>query len=171
MLKEYKEFRDAENIMPLATSDFRNPICQEMKSMRSGVMSTESSMQQQNFATEMKISALQPMDIISYGKIYNEQGSIDSSDTYASCQTHPSHSQGDLTEEADSNLYVNPLEAAEKCGNRVKKSASGEIGRNVDASPSVESLKDLRPFNEGSKITLNDIVPKHRKIRIQEIKI
>lgn len=40
---EYKEFRDAENIMPLATSDFRNPICQEMKSMRSGVMSTEPS--------------------------------------------------------------------------------------------------------------------------------
>lgn len=74
-----------------------------------------------------------------------------------------------MTEEADSNLYVNPLEAAEKCGNRVKKSASGEIGRNVDASPSIESLKDLRPFNEGSKITLNDIVPKHRKIRIQEV--
>ncbi|XP_031370210.1 uncharacterized protein LOC102675524 isoform X5 [Apis dorsata] len=178
--KEYKEFRDAENIMPLATSDFRNPICQEMKSMRSGVMSTEPSVHQQIFATEMKISALQPMDTTNYGKIYNEQGSIDSSDTYASCQTHPSHSQvssaghsadnnkGDLTEEADSNLYVNPLEAAEKCGNRVKKSTSGEIGRNVDASPSIESSKDLRPFNEGSKITLNDTVPKHKKIRIQE---
>lgn len=74
-----------------------------------------------------------------------------------------------MTEEADSNLYVNPLEAAEKCGNRVKKSASGEIGRNADASPSVESLKDLRPFNESSKIILNDTVPKHRKIRIQEV--
>ncbi|XP_043798125.1 potassium voltage-gated channel protein Shab isoform X5 [Apis laboriosa] len=166
--KEYKEFRDAENIMPLATSDFRNPICQEMKSMRSGVMSTEPSVHQQIFATEMKISALQSMDTTNYGKIYNEQGSIDSSDTYASCQTHPSHSQGDLTEETDSNLYVNPLEAAEKCGNRVKKSASSEIGRNVDASPSIESSKDLRPFNEGSKITLNDTVPKHKKIRIQE---
>lgn len=78
--------------------------------------------------------------------------------------------QGDLTEEADSNLYVNPLEAAEKCGNRVKKSASGEVGRNVnDVSPSVESLKDVRPLNEGSKITLNDAVPKHRKIRIQQV--
>lgn len=74
-----------------------------------------------------------------------------------------------MTEEADSNLYVNPLEAAEKCGNRVKKSTSGEIGRNVDASPSIESSKDLRPFNEGSKITLNDTVPKHKKIRIQEV--
>lgn len=76
-----------------------------------------------------------------------------------------------MTEEADSNLYVNPLEAAEKCGNRVKKSASGEVGRNVgDASPSVESLKDVRPFNEGSRVTLNDTVPKHRKIRIQQVR-
>ena len=81
-------------------------------------------------------------------------------------------SQGDLTEEADSNnLYVNPLEGAEKCGNsRVKKSVSGEVGRNVsDASPSVESLKDIRPYNEGGKVTLNDTVPKHRKIRIQQV--
>lgn len=60
---------------------------------------------------------------------------------------------------------MNPLEGAEKCGNsRVKKSVSGEVGRNVsDASPSVESLKDVRPFNEGGT------VPKHRKIRIQQV--
>jgi hypothetical protein len=80
--------------------------------------------------------------------------------------------QGDLTEEADSNLYVNPLEATEKCGTgRVKKSISGEIGRNVstDASPSVESLKEIRPSNEASKINLNDAIPKHRKIRIQQV--
>ncbi|XP_048265121.1 potassium voltage-gated channel protein Shab isoform X4 [Bombus terrestris] len=168
--KEYKEFRDAEDIMPLATSDFRNPICQEMKSMRSGgIMSMEPVAHQQIFAVEAKPSPAQPVDVPSFGRTYNEQGSVDSSDTYASCQTHPSHSQGDLTEEADSNLYVNPLEAAEKCGNRVKKSASGEVGRNVgDASPSVESLKDVRPFNEGSRVTLNDTVPKHRKIRIQQ---
>ncbi|CAD7004759.1 unnamed protein product [Ceratitis capitata] len=46
--------------------------------------------------------------------------SVDSSDTYASCQTHPFHSQGDLTADlADEacaldidmdNLYINPLE-------------------------------------------------------------
>lgn len=80
-------------------------------------------------------------------------------------------SQGDLTEEADTNnLYVNPLEAAEKCGNRVKKSVSGEVARNAsDASPSVESLKDVRPANEGGKAPLNDTVPKHRKIRIQQV--
>ncbi|KAK1132179.1 hypothetical protein K0M31_016302 [Melipona bicolor] len=166
---EYKDFRDAEDIMPLATSDFRNPICQEMKSMRSGTMSIEPVAHQPIFATETKVSPAQPVDATGYGKAYNEQGSVDSSDTYASCQTHPSHSQGDLTEEADSNLYVNPLEAAEKCGNRVKKSTSGEVGRNVtDVSPSVESLKDVRPFNEGGKVILNDTVPKHRKIRIQQ---
>ncbi|XP_043509447.1 uncharacterized protein LOC122528428 isoform X3 [Frieseomelitta varia] len=167
--QEYKDFRDAEDIMPLATSDFRNPICQEMRSMRSGTMSIEPVAHQPIFATETKVSPAQPVDATGYGKAYNEQGSVDSSDTYASCQTHPSHSQGDLTEEADSNLYVNPLEAAEKCGNRVKKSASGEVGRNVtDVSPSVESLKDVRPFNESGKVTLNDTVPKHRKIRIQQ---
>nr|XP_012143145.1 PREDICTED: uncharacterized protein LOC100882169 isoform X2 [Megachile rotundata] len=165
--KEYKDFRDAENIMPLATSDFRNPICQEMKSMKSG-MSAEPPVQ--TIFSETKVSPPQAVDASNYGKIYNEQGSVDSSDTYASCQTHPSHSQGDLTEEVDSNLYVNPLEAAEKCGNsRVKKSASGDVGRNAaDASPSVESLKDVRPSNDGSKVTLNDTVPKHRKIRIQQ---
>ncbi|KOX68035.1 hypothetical protein WN51_07331 [Melipona quadrifasciata] len=167
---EYKDFRDAEDIMPLATSDFRNPICQEMKSMRSGTMSIEPVAHQPIFATETKVSPAQPVDATGYGKAYNEQGSVDSSDTYASCQTHPSHSQGDLTEEADSNLYVNPLEAAEKCGNRVKKSTSGEVGRNItDVSPSVESLKDVRPFNEGGKVILNDTVPKHRKIRIQQL--
>ncbi|XP_017795494.1 PREDICTED: potassium voltage-gated channel protein Shab isoform X2 [Habropoda laboriosa] len=164
---EYKDFRDAENIMPLATSDFRNPICQEMKSMRSGALMEVA--HQQIFGNEVKPSPVQAIDASSYGKMYNEQGSVDSSDTYASCQTHPSHSQGDLTEEVDSNLYVNPLEAAEKCGNRVKKSASGEVGGNVtDVSPSVESLKDVRPFNESSKVILNDTVPKHRKIRIQQ---
>lgn len=80
--------------------------------------------------------------------------------------------QGDLTEENDSNLYVNPLEATEKCG-RVKKSISGEVGRNIisDTSPSVESLKDIRPSKEISKINLNDTIPKHRKIRIQQVSL
>ncbi|EFN88091.1 hypothetical protein EAI_03601, partial [Harpegnathos saltator] len=37
---EYKDFRDAENIMPLATSDFRNPVCQEMRSLRFNAISS-----------------------------------------------------------------------------------------------------------------------------------
>lgn len=48
-----------------------------------------------------------------------------------------------MTEEADSNLYVNPLESAEKC---------------VDST-----------MNEHSKVSLNDVVPKHRKLRIQQV--
>ncbi|XP_076333838.1 potassium voltage-gated channel protein Shab-like [Tachypleus tridentatus] len=43
-----------------------------------------------------------------------DMGSVDSSDTYASCNTHPFDSRADLTIEdstlARSNLYVNPLE-------------------------------------------------------------
>jgi len=69
-----------------------------------------------------------------------------------------------LTE--DSNLYINPLEATEKCGtSQMKKSISGEIGRSIitDTSPSAESLK------EGSKANLSDIIPKHRKVRIQQV--
>ncbi|KAL6444424.1 hypothetical protein ACFW04_001935 [Cataglyphis niger] len=174
--------------MPLATSDFRNPVCQEMRSLRfsigggssSGGGGTESGgggEQLGSSLAEQKISPVQPSEMLrmyneqgSYAKTYNEQGSVDSSDTYASCQTHPSHSQGDLTEEADSNLYVNPLEVTEKCGTgRVKKSISGEVGRNIITdTPSIESLKEIRSSNEACKVNLNDMVPKHRKIRIQQ---
>lgn len=95
--------------MPLATSDFRNPVCQEMRSIKfsddsgsggggSGAEHLDSSLM------ESKISLIQPSETLSFSRIYteqgynyvktyNEQGSIDSSDTYASCQTHPSHSQ------------------------------------------------------------------------------
>ncbi|XP_011860700.1 PREDICTED: uncharacterized protein LOC105557911 [Vollenhovia emeryi] len=172
---------DAENIMPLATSDFRNPVCQEMRFLRfsnSGGNGGSGAEHLGSSLVESKLSPsdIQPSEILSFTKIYNEQGynytksyneqgSIDSSDTYASCQTHPSHSQGDLTEEADSNLYINPMEATEKCRSQMKKSVSGEVGRNIttDMSPSAGSLK------EASKAKLNDImIPKHRKIRIQQ---
>lgn len=105
--------------MPLATSDFRNPVCQEMRSLRfsiggsgggggsgSGGGGTESGggvEQLGSLLAEPKISPVQPPEMLSfarmyneqgnYAKTYNEQGSVDSSDTYASCQTHPSHSQ------------------------------------------------------------------------------
>ncbi|XP_023290407.1 potassium voltage-gated channel protein Shab isoform X2 [Orussus abietinus] len=140
---EYKEYRDAEDIMPLATSDFRNPVCQEMRSLRSSSAEAR--------AFEAQASPVQVGDSGSYGgKPYNERGSVDSSDTYASCQTHPFHSQGDLTgdpaedaeealAETDSNLYVNPLEGADKSGN---------------AAPKIESP--------------GDPLPKHRKTRLQQ---
>jgi len=74
--------------------------------------------------------------------------------------------QGDLTEETDSNLYINPLEATEKCRTiQVKKSISDEVGRSIftDTSPCTEFLK------ETNKINPNDMIPKHRKIRIQQV--
>ncbi|XP_015595320.1 potassium voltage-gated channel protein Shab isoform X2 [Cephus cinctus] len=170
--KEYKEYRDAENIMPLATSDFRNPVCQEMRSLRGSILEA-------GCFEEVQTSPVQAVEAAPYGKSYNERGSVDSSDTYASCQTHPFHSQGDLTEEADSNLYVNPLEGTEKCSSNsdedgrlhVKKSTSGEMQQhNVtdDTSPSLESLKDINAPNGGSRGSLNNALPKHRKTRVQQ---
>lgn len=115
---------DAENLMPLATSDFRNPVCQEMRSLRfiiggggggSGVVGSgglgisigggsSGAEQLGRLFVEPRTPPIQPPEALtyprmyheqqgSYAKAYNEQGSVDSSDTYASCQTHPSHSQ------------------------------------------------------------------------------
>lgn len=56
--------------MPLATSDFRNPICLEMKLLRSGG----------GRGMEGGVGVV-------------DMGSVDSSDTYASCNTQPFNSQ------------------------------------------------------------------------------
>lgn len=93
--------------MPLATSDFRNPVCQKMRSLRFNNSNGGggSGAEHLGFSLmESKISSIQPLETLNftrtynehgynYIKTYNEHGSIDSSDTYASCQTHPSHSQ------------------------------------------------------------------------------
>ncbi|KAJ8673557.1 hypothetical protein QAD02_004819, partial [Eretmocerus hayati] len=127
---DYKEWRDAEDIMPLATSDLK---CT--------------------------------------GKNYNERGSVDSSDTYASCQTHPFYSENDLTAEVDSNLYVNPLDGSND-KRSVKKSASGEqiVHMALNVSPSAESLKEImnKTGTGLDKTNANESIPKHRKSRIQQ---
>lgn len=99
--------------MPLATSDFRNPVCQEMRFLRfssgsgsgggSGGGGGSGAEQLGSLLVEPRMSPVRPPEMLSlvkicneqgnYAKMYNEQGSVDSSDTYASCQTHPSHSQ------------------------------------------------------------------------------
>lgn len=104
--------------MPLATSDFRNPVCQEMRFLRfssgsgsgggSGGGGGSGAEQLGSSLVEPRTSPIRNAGMISpemlslvkiyneqgnYAKMYNEQGSVDSSDTYASCQTHPSHSQ------------------------------------------------------------------------------
>lgn len=108
--------------------------------------------------------------------------SVDSSDTYASCQTHPCMSQGDLTADLaqegldkcydSNNLYINPL--AKSNGNdslrsQVKKSASGDVGMRQLATD--ERYKNFQPYENlerGSRVSLNETpVPKHRKARFQ----
>lgn len=124
--------------------------------------------------------------------------SVDSSDTYASCQTHPFLSQGDLTgeiadishtlDEMDMNdLYFSSLERGRpsiasvlpevsfKCG-QVKKSASGEASlHSLAAAPMEEVMKNFQSFemaariDRGSHASLNDQqLPKHRKTRFQQ---
>lgn len=99
--------------------------------------------------------------------------SVDSSDTYASCQTHPFLSQGDLTADFNDevcaldidmdNLYINPLEK-DASGNattgymvglpqtqstgqlraHVKKSASGDTAlRNLAAASGLSPMDDV----------------------------
>ncbi|KAJ8941338.1 hypothetical protein NQ318_004782 [Aromia moschata] len=81
--QDFKDFVDAENLMPLATSDFRNPICLEMRMLR---------------ASEQTISAFGfPEELDAEKKGSNvangDMTSMDSSDTFASCTTHPFNSQ------------------------------------------------------------------------------
>lgn len=107
--------------MPLPTSDFRNPVCLEMKALKSGYWA-----QSGGRYVPMSIDLSNANKIGGNNNNNNNNngdlGSVDSSDTYASCNTHPFHSQGDLTSDIadsscaivdlvlDSNLYVNPLD-------------------------------------------------------------
>lgn len=109
-----------------------------------------------------------------------------------------SYFQSDLTEEIDSNLYVNPLDGGDKTGLRgmnscgVKKSASGEIAHKaLNVSPSAESLKEInmqahhqqqlqhlpvaRAIASAAHVAivrtpLSDTIPKHRKSRVQQVR-
>lgn len=122
---------------------------------------------------------------------YNgDLASVDSSDTYASCQTHPFLSQADLDQDMEmdgsrtldeidmNNLYINPLEkgATNLIRSQVKKSASGDTAlRSLggDASPMDEGFQQYQTFEQrerGSRGSLNETpVPKHRKTRFQQL--
>lgn len=69
--------------MPLATSDFRNPVCLEMKTLRAE-------------AAEAYSAAFREADVNTKTQWNNNNGdlgSMDSTDTFASCNTHPFLSQ------------------------------------------------------------------------------
>lgn len=174
--------------MPVATSDFRNPVCLEMKTLRDEIAF-------ESF-TELDARCKQ---INQYNNISNtnnnnnsnnngDLGSVDSTDTFASCNTHPFHSQGDLTSDVgdiscaiDSNLYVNPLDKSGENSpvtqtvlprtSGVKKSASGDTAlRSLGTSPIDEIFKGFGPLDRGSRVSLNDSpLPRQRRTRFQQV--
>ncbi|XP_041772343.1 potassium voltage-gated channel protein Shab isoform X2 [Anopheles merus] len=160
--KEYKEFIDAEGLMPLPTSDFHTTVCMEMRMLRNSM--NNNCIATANQFGPSTISYPYPyMDtpikhpangagaatngangaisngssgggaaagatggggggtFINSNSNNGDLASVDSSDTYASCQTHPFLSQADLTSDIvdmpfdldtldTNNLYINPLE-------------------------------------------------------------
>lgn len=86
--QDFKDFVDAENLMPLPTNDFRNPVCLEMRTLRSGMVDIFASF------GEVDLDGKVVPAIANNGA---EMGSMDSSDTFASCRTHPYHSQVNMT--------------------------------------------------------------------------
>lgn len=161
--------------MPLATTDFRNPVCLEMKLMKTSEQT-------------INTFGFPEIDIEKKNNINNgDLTSVDSSDTFASCTTHPFNSLGDLTSAfvdttsvADSNLYINPLHksgdnspvtsAVSERTNTVKKSASGDTALSLATSPMDEVFKEFGIIDRGSRVSLNDSpLPKHRKTRFQVI--
>ncbi|XP_073975271.1 potassium voltage-gated channel shaker cognate b isoform X2 [Rhodnius prolixus] len=166
--KDYKEFTDAENLMLFSTTDFSNPICLEMKLLRSGVgLDSGGSLP----LVEIGGSRGGGEGGTSGAGGAMEIGSVDSTDTYASCNTQPFNSQADLTEE-DSNLYVNPLliEPPPEPARNVKKSASGDTALHSLADEEETALTAFPGGPErGSRGSLNETpLPKHRKTRFQQ---
>ncbi|XP_045461765.1 uncharacterized protein LOC123671920 isoform X1 [Harmonia axyridis] len=171
--KSFKEFVDAENLMPLPTSDFRNPVCLEMRTIRAEHAEHDLLMDMAEREAKQKHRS--------------DMGSVDSSDTFESCRTHPFNSQGDLiasdmTDQPcvlDSNLYVNPMDKSTDNSpdaftpsrpGGVKKSASGDTAlRSLGASPSDEAFRGFGPMERGSRVSLNDSpLPKSRRTRFQQ---
>ncbi|KAL0271596.1 UNVERIFIED_CONTAM: hypothetical protein PYX00_008643 [Menopon gallinae] len=224
--KDFKDFIDAENLMPLPTSDLRQPVCMEMRTMKanketypsygenalalyetSNVAGSEVPIDYHQHPYKTKREKFhehnREFNILSdlpsrpssepiksstasaVNEHKNDMGSVDSSDTYASCNTHPFLSEGDLTLDdqgvsivdyvLDSNLYVNPLDIPNGDGSNlvrgIKKSASGDTAlRNLGVSPMEETFSNFGGAPErGSRGSLNDSpVPKHRKTRFQQ---
>lgn len=121
-----------------------------------------------------------------YSSNGGDLGSVDSTDTFASCNTHPFHSQGDLTSDVaepscaiDSNLYVNPLDKSGENSpvtpartSGFKKSASGDTAlRSLGTSPVDEIFKGFGPLDRGSRVSLNDSpLPRQRRTRFQQVR-
>uniref|UniRef100_A0A182N8B8 Uncharacterized protein n=1 Tax=Anopheles dirus TaxID=7168 RepID=A0A182N8B8_9DIPT len=172
MALEYKEFIDAEGLMPLPTSDFHTTVCMEMRmlknSMNNNCITTPNQFGPSTISYPypyMDTPIKQPANyggangsapngaashsngggsgsngnggggapgggtFVNSNSNNGDLASVDSSDTYASCQTHPFLSQADLTSD------IAPFDVADR----------------------------------GSHVSLNETpVPKHRKTRFQQ---
>ena len=86
-----------------------------------------------------------------------ELASMDSTDTFASCNTHPFNSQADLTDDIgvkDSNLYVNPLDNEDS---RLSGSTS------TSAAPtSATTVTASTPHARSSRAPTPRASPRHR---------
>ncbi|XP_055846302.1 potassium voltage-gated channel protein Shab isoform X2 [Episyrphus balteatus] len=167
------------NNINISTNNFNNNYNNNFNSISTGVANTANNNVNNNYNNNADLA------------------SVDSSDTYASCQTHPFLSQADLTSDlADEacaldidmdNLYINPLEkdtqqqqqqqsvptsTSGMIRSQVKKSASGDtalrsLGGGV--SPMDDVFQNFDVQDRGSRVSLNETpVPKHRKTRFQQ---
>ncbi|KAJ1522975.1 hypothetical protein ONE63_002111 [Megalurothrips usitatus] len=184
--KSHKEHCDAEGLMCLGTSDYKNPVCLEMKILSSGRAfdlmdgSNDLVFMDDNHEHLMDQPLPDSNANINNNLGFNNNnnnnngfdvGSVDSSGTYASCQTHPFFSQGDLTDDllgGDSNLYVNPMQGADNVVRGVRKSASGDTAlRSVAGAASMDDA-DPRMTARGSRTSLSDSPRQQRKARFQQ---
>ncbi|XP_069956219.1 potassium voltage-gated channel protein Shab isoform X2 [Cherax quadricarinatus] len=175
--KDYKEFIDAECLVPAPVSETTLPI--ELHPLKTQDGSRNN------------------------GGAGHDLASMDSTDTFASCPTHPFNSQADLTDDQpnnkDSNLYVNPLDAdgyqpapaaaaaaaAATATAAATTAATGPRTPTPRTSPrhrplprpqgyTTDSFDDTRSTDNllgSSRSSLQDSpLPKHRRARFQEEK-
>lgn len=192
--QDFRDFTDAEGLTSLPTSDFRRPMTLEMRNITNGgainqlyhQSSPSNGLSTITLPLETPLRSQNASSSQNPGNSYNgDLASLNSSDTYASCQTHPFLSQGDLTadmvdassvlDDLDvNNLYINPLEKdSSDLRTQVKKSASGDTALcNIGGTSLDESFQNYQAFesrDRGSRVSLNESpVPKHRKTRFQQ---
>ena len=111
-----------------------------------------------------------------------DMSSMDSTDTFASCNTHPFNSQADLTREelehlegrnSDPNLYVNPLEENGESTSRTPTPRTSPRHRAKPSAYTTDVFDDTRSTDNllcSSRTSLQESpLPKHRRARLQEV--
>ncbi|XP_068249395.1 potassium voltage-gated channel subfamily B member 2 [Palaemon carinicauda] len=136
--KDYKEFIDAECLVPAPVTEAPHHIeLQPLKTQDGGGRGGGAS-----------------------GGAAHDLASMDSTDTFASCPTHPFNSQADLTDDQpqptnnkDSNLYVNPLDAD---GYQPPSAAAAAAAPTTAASAAATAVAPRTPTPRSS--------PRHRAL-------